>query len=100
MKHTVKHPLAPERARQMLTSLLDTYRDHYKDYDLKTEWKDDDTATVDMCISGRDIKGEVKVCDGTYEVDMDLPLFFRPFKGRIRKGLDEEIERWCEQWAE
>ncbi len=100
MKHTVKHPLAPERAKQMLGSLLDTYKEHYKEYEMQANWTGDDTAEIDMCISGRNIKGQVKVCDDCYEVDMDLPLFFRPFKKRIRKGMDEEVERWTEQWAE
>ena len=99
MKHSIKHPLAPDRARQMLGSLLDTYREHYAEYNLQADWKDDDTATIDLSISGRDIQGEVRVCEDCYEVDMKLPLFFRPFKGKIRKGLDEEIERWLQQWA-
>lgn len=80
----------------MFISLLDIYWDYYKDYDFKIEWKDDDMVMVDMCILGCDIKGEVKICDGSYEVDMDLLFFFWLFKGWIWKGFDEEVECWCE----
>ena len=99
MKHTVRHPLPPERAKQMLDRLLETYREHYKDYAMQSVWTDEETAEVDLCISGRDIKGEIRVCADCYEVDMKLPLFFRPFQSKIRRGMDEEVERWLEQWT-
>ncbi len=94
MKHSIKHPLPPDRAKKMLDRLFDVYCKHYEEYDLETSWSDDQTAQIGMKVKGREISGQVKVCDDSYEVDIQLPRMVRLFKGRIRKELDATVAEW------
>ena len=94
MKHAIKHPLSPDRAKKMLDRLFGVYGEHYKEYDLETSWSDEKTAQIGMKVKGREITGQVKVCDDCYEVDIELPAIVRMFKGRIRKELDDTVAEW------
>jgi hypothetical protein len=94
MRHSVPHNLEPKKAKKMLGQLLDTYGAHYKDYDINADWRDDQTAKVDMNIQGRDVKGIIKIAPDSYDLDFDMPWFFLPFKPKIKKTVDEEVQRW------
>ena len=94
MKHTVPHDLEQERAKEMVDKLIETYGEHYKDYDLSANWKDDQTAEVAMCVQGKDVKGTIKIAPDCFDLDFDMPWMFRPFGGMIRRTVDDEVERW------
>lgn len=94
MKHTVDHPLEAEKARQLLERALNTYVEDYAQYSMETGWKDEATAQVGFQVTGTRVDGEIKVCEGRYEIDLDLPWVLRPFKKEIVKSIDREFARW------
>jgi hypothetical protein len=97
MKHRVQHPLPSADAKKLLDRALDTYREHYAEYSLKTGWVDDETAQVGFEVTGKKIDGQIRVCEDGYEIDLDLPWVFLPFKNKIAKSLDREFARWIEK---
>ena len=97
MKHRVQHPLASEEAKELLDRALDTYREHYAEYSLETGWVDDDTAAVGFQVTGKKIDGQIRVREDGYEIDLDLPWVFRPFRKKIARSLDREFARWIEK---
>ena len=94
MKHTVRHDLEPAKAKQMLDTLLDTYRSHYTDYKIEADWSDDSTAKVGMNIQGREVQGTIQITPDHYNLDFDVPWLFLPFKPKIKKTVDDEVQRW------
>ncbi len=96
MKHRVPHQLEEKRAKKMIRQAFETYAEHYAEYSIETDWVDEETARVGFEVTGRRVDGEVRVRDGAFEVDFDLPWVFRPFKKKIAQTLDREFERWIE----
>ncbi len=94
MKHTVRHDLELSKAKKMLRSLLDTYRSHYAEFDIQADWADDETANVGMSIQGREVQGTIQITPDCYDLDFDVPWLFLPFKPKIKKTVDAEVQRW------
>ncbi len=94
MKHTVRHTLAPDKAKDVLEHALGTYREHYSEYDVETGWADDDTAEVGFRMTGNKVRGEIKVLADRYDIDFKLPWMYRPFTRRIAVAVEEELQRW------
>lgn len=94
MKHSVDHPLEPAKAREVLDRALHTYREHYAENSIETVWLDERTASVDFHVTGKRVAGSITICDDCYDIDLDLPWIFRPFKKRIAQSLDSELKRW------
>lgn len=99
MRHSVRHTLGPARARDLLDRALGTYRDHYAEYEVRTDWADAETAEVDFTITGRKIGGQIRVCEDCYDIEVDVPWIFRPFRRRIVATVDREFRRWLDDEA-
>lgn len=94
MRQTVPHSLAPGEARELIERALETYRRHYPEHSIESEWGDVETARVGFHVTGRRIDGTIRICADCYEVDVDLPWILRPFGGRIAGAIEEELRRW------
>ncbi len=99
MKHSVRHTLAPDRAKDLLDRALGAYRQNYAEYDVATSWLDAETAEVGFKVSGTRIGGRITVCDDCYDIDVRVPWIFRPFRRKITATVDEEFRRWLQQEA-
>ena len=99
MKHSIDHNLEPKKAKHTLDQLLEAYCEHYKENSVETQWVSEDKAQIRFRATGKTVEGVVTVCDDCYDIDISLPMRFRPFKKRIRKTLDSEVARWVENAA-
>jgi len=78
----------------MLEQLLDTYTSYYDDYNITTDWGTEDTANVGLKVQGRELQGTIKITPDCFNLDFDMPWVFLPFKPKIKKTVDQEMQRW------
>ena len=95
MKHQVRHELEPESAKELIESLVETYKQHYSEIPVSSSWATQDRMVFDVKVRGRRVEGEIVVCVDSYDFAVDLPWALRPFKGRITSLLDREVARWA-----
>ncbi len=90
----MRHDLEPELARELLNELLQTYGLQYRDFGVATEWRNDQTADVGLCVKGRDVRGTIRITPDCYDLDFDVPFMFVPFKALITRTIDDEVGKW------
>lgn len=97
MKHSVHHQLETAQAKEVLDRALDTYRAHYADHGVETAWVDERTAVVGFELTGSKVDGRITVCEGCYDIDLQLPWMLRPFGKRIAQTFEHEFQRWLDR---
>lgn len=97
MKHYIQHDLPKEKAREAANQALATYQERFAKYDPQGEWVTEDRAEVTFRAKGFTMKGVFELEDGRIAMDLDVPLIFRPLKGRAIKVVEEEVNRWIDR---
>lgn len=94
MKHVVPHDLGQDRARKVADAALASYKERFAKYEPTARWLDDRHADIGFKVKGVTLKGAVDVNPKSIEMELDVPLLFRPFKGKALNLIEEEVNRW------
>lgn len=97
MKHSVKHDLGRELAKKATLKAFDAYRERFAKYNPSAEWVDDNRANIRFSAKGISLKGSVEVNDSSIDMDLDVPLLLRPFKGHAMGVIEDEIRKWTDK---
>ena len=97
MRHSIPHDLPRETARRATRAALESYQRDLAEYKPTGTWVSEDHAKVSFTVAGRTLNGSVAVQPRAVELELDVPLLLRPFKGMAMKVVQEEIERWLER---
>lgn len=84
------HTLGAEALRARVEERLAWYESRYPHLDLRKhyQWLDGRRASAEY----RGGRGTVTLGDADVTVEMELPFFARPFKGRIEHFVQQEID--------
>ena len=96
MKHSIHHGLPPDTARQVADHAFASYLERFQAYAPSLTWNNDKCAQVAFAAKGVRIAATFTLADGAIEVEMDVPLLFRPLRGQAIKAIEEEVRRWAE----
>ncbi len=91
--HSLRSCEARERLEAEFASMLERFGDSVSD--VSREWGGD-TARFSFQAQGFVIKGRLTLSDRRVTVDLRLPLAARLFQGRIRAGIESELNRILE----
>jgi hypothetical protein len=94
MKHVVRHDLGQERARKVAHAALNAYSEKFAKYSPKVNWTSENNAQISFNVKGFNLSGALEVLDRSIEMDLDVPLMLRPFKGQALRVIEEEINDW------
>jgi Putative polyhydroxyalkanoic acid system protein (PHA_gran_rgn) len=97
MKHRIPHGLSHDLARRVARRALETYRDRFADYEPIGEWVDEDHAMVSFKAAGRRLEGQVRVDTEAIELELEVPLLWRPFQGQAMRLIEEQVQSWLER---
>ena len=78
-------------------SALAAYSEKFAKYHPKASWITPNKADISFQIKGISLHGVVEVLDNAIEMDLDVPLIFRPFKGKALGIIEREIKAWIEK---
>ncbi len=94
--HSVEHSLKTEEVRPLLERALVYYRQRYPAYQPTLTWQDPDNGELRVQVRKQELVVKVSLHPGKVTVEVDLPLYFRPFKGAAVRTLDREVARWLQ----
>ena len=94
MKHVIKHTLTPELARKVTRKAFDAYAERFKEYNPEVDWKTEDRAEISFRAKGIRLQGTLELKPSAVELELEVPMLLRPFRGRAIGIIDEEIRGW------
>ncbi|MFT5586940.1 MAG: hypothetical protein ACI9VR_004543 [Cognaticolwellia sp.] len=94
MKHRISHDLGLELARLATARALESYREQFPEAQPEGRWVGEDRAEVAFSVAGKRLKGQIDVALENIDIELDLPLIFRPFQKQAMAVIEEEIEAW------
>jgi len=100
MRHTIPHDLDHETARRVTKKALESYQKRFPDYNPSQTWIDDNCAKVQFTVANKTLQGSVVVTAEEIELDLAVPLIFRPFQKIALRTIEQEINTWLESARE
>ena len=97
MKHKIPHDLDHSLARLATRRALDAYRERFPELRPDGEWLDDDRARIWFSPPGRRLEGRVHVQAHAIELELDVPLLFRPFRKKAISIIEAEVRAWIDR---
>jgi hypothetical protein len=94
MKHVIKHRLGQEAARKTVLAAWNEYQSRFSKYKPLLNWQSENRATVGFDAKGFSFRGNFAINPASIDVDLEVPLIMRPFKGIALAAVEREIERW------
>ncbi|WP_437778393.1 polyhydroxyalkanoic acid system family protein [Sorangium sp. So ce1097] len=94
MKHTIEHDLTDSEAKVATERAIAQYRQRYAEYDPFLVWRDEKRAELGFSVKGVKLKGSMELRPGAVDVDLDVPLLLRPFKGVAIAAIDKEVRHF------
>lgn len=93
MKHRIHHHLDLASSKDVAEKALAGYKTRFAKYEPKIHWLSSHRAEVYFSAKGFNVKGHVELLPGAVEVDIDVPLIFRPLRATAIRLLEGEIQR-------
>jgi len=94
MKHLVQHDLGQERAKQVAEAAIRSYQQKFAQYSPQASWVSESRASISFNVKGMTLSGFLDVQPTTIEMDLDVPFFLKPFKGKALGVIEGEINEW------
>ena len=95
MKYVVKHGLDDQsRVRMVIEKAFESYRERLKDHDPQLQWLSDTQAKVTFSVMKKTIAATFTIAGDEVRVDGDMPFLFRPFEGKVKSVISQEVEKW------
>ena len=96
MKHTIEHDLNSNEAKLAVQRALAQYRERYAEYSPFLVWRDESHAEMGFSVKGLKLAGQLELRPHAVDVDLDVPLPLRLFKGRAISAIDKEVRSFIE----
>lgn len=95
MKYVVKHGLDDQsRVRTVIEKAFESYSERLKDHDPQLQWMSDTQAKVTFSVMKKTIAAMFTIDGDEVRVDGDMPFLFRPFEGKVKQVIAQEVEKW------
>lgn len=94
MKHRVPHDLGQDAARKATEAAWNAYSQRFAKYSPTCTWTTQNRADIGFTAKGIKLHGTIEVLPDGIDLDLDVPLLLRPFKGTAISVIDEEIKKW------
>lgn len=97
MEHKVAHDLGLDKAKEVTRHALDSYAEKFAQYSPSATWASDTKANISFKVKGVSLKGAVMVHDRSIGMELDVPFWARPFKGKAISLIETEIKVWIQK---
>jgi len=94
MEHQVPHDLGLDKAKEVAKHALDSYAEKFAEYNPSASWSSDTKASISFKVKGVSLKGAVLVHERSIGMELDVPFWARPFKGKAISLIEKEIKLW------
>lgn len=99
MKHRIHHHLDLQASKEVAEKALASYKTRFARYEPQVSWLGSHRAEVRFSAKGFKIAGYVELLPGAVEIEIDVPLVFRPLRATAIRLLEGEIQRLLNERA-
>lgn len=97
MKHRVPHSLDRATAKMVTEKAIEEYAAKFSQYSPTSSWQGDDKLAVGFSVKGVKLEGLLTLVEQAIELELKVPMLFRPFKKKALAVIEEEIREWIEK---
>lgn len=97
MKHSVPHDLDQALAKKATVAAFDAYKERFGKYNPTATWVSENKADISFGVKGMTLNGTIEVTPKSVDMDLDVPLVLKPFKGKALGVIEEEINKWVKK---
>jgi hypothetical protein len=98
MKHSVKHGISDlSRVKTVIEKAYDSYKERLSDYNPQLAWIEEHSAKVSFEIMKKKIEARFKIEPKEVLIEGDIPFLFKPFEGKIKSVVGNEVEKWVKK---
>lgn len=94
MKHVINHSLDPAMARKATEKAFDAYKERFSEFSPTASWVTDNRAEISFNAKGIKLDGAIELRPSEIELELDVPMLFRPFKKKALGVIEEQIQHW------
>lgn len=94
MKHSIPHDLPIATARLAARKALDTYQRNFAEYQPRGRWITENRAEIAFTVMRKTLTGALDVRERQLDLELEVPLLFRAFRGAAMKVIEDEINMW------
>ena len=99
MKHTIKHELSRDLAKKATSKAFESYAERFAKYNPTANWTSEHEAEVGFEAKGVKLGGNLALREGAVDLQMSVPLLFRPFQSKAVDIIESEIRAWIAKAA-
>ena len=96
-KHAIPHDLDFDLAKLAATKAADAYAQKFAEYDYKHSWVSKSRVELSFRVIGKTLEGVLEVKDRKLDLELDVPLMFRPFRGKALEIIEREARVWLDK---
>lgn len=93
-KLIIPHDLDPTKARRATEKALESYGERFTKYSPTADWVTEERCEISFTVKGKTLRGAMELHPGQIQLELSVPLLFRPFKKKALGVIQEQIETW------
>ncbi len=97
MKHVIPHDLDLATAKRVADRAFDEYKARFPSYQPTLRWADERHADVGFNAKGFQLTGTMAIEEKSIDLDLDVPLLFRPFRKIALEVIEREVRAWLDK---
>lgn len=97
MTHDIPHDLEFALAKLAAEGAAVAYKDRFGEYEYAAKWVSDARVELGFTVLGKRLEGAMTVKAKKIELELDVPLLFRPFRGKAIEIIEKEALLWLEK---
>ncbi|HVH97088.1 MAG TPA: polyhydroxyalkanoic acid system family protein [Enhygromyxa sp.] len=97
MTHDIPHDLDISLARLAAKKAAEAYGKRFAEYDYKATWVSENRVELGFTVVGRRLEGAMNIKSDRLELELDVPLMLRPFRGKALEIIEKEARSWIDK---
>lgn len=96
-QHEIQHDLDFDLAKLAAERAAESYAKRFAEYDYKATWVSSSRVELGFTVMGKRLTGAMNVKARKVELELEVPLVFRPFRGKALEIIEREARVWLEK---
>lgn len=94
MKKTIEHDLSMALAKKVTEKAFEAYALRFAKYHPTAKWTSKNVAHIGFEAKGVKLEGDLTLKKDAIELEMHVPLVFKPLRSKAMALIEEEINQW------
>ena len=94
MTHDIPHDLSFDLAKLAAEKAAEAYGKRFAEYDYRYKWVSNDRVELGFTVVGKRLEGAMTVKADRLQLEMEVPLMMRPFRGKALEIIEKEAREW------